>query len=153
MADIPTDAELFELVTESLAETTGFEVEEVLPDIPIEGAKNEKGTLEADSLDAVEMVMELEDSFGIKISDEDAKRLKTPRLIVNYLKRKLEDPKYTIPEDDPDFPKGDEKLPPLPGYESNDDEAAMAAAETPTLEAPASEESAAADKAEPATAD
>ena len=41
----------------------------------------------ADSLDVVELVMELEDSFGISISDEDAAELYTVRRIVDYLER------------------------------------------------------------------
>lgn len=41
----------------------------------------------ADSLDVVELVMELEDSFGISISDEDAAELYTVRRIVDYLEK------------------------------------------------------------------
>ena len=41
----------------------------------------------ADSLDVVELVMELEDSFGISISDEDAAELYTVRRIVEYLEK------------------------------------------------------------------
>lgn len=36
-----------------------------------------KEDLEADSLDLVELVMELEDSYGIRIPDEDAARIAT----------------------------------------------------------------------------
>lgn len=35
------------------------------------------GDLEADSLDAVEVIMALEDEFGIEIPDEDAEKFKT----------------------------------------------------------------------------
>lgn len=41
----------------------------------------------ADSLDVVELVMDLEDSFGISISDEDAAELYTVRRIVDYLEK------------------------------------------------------------------
>ena len=41
----------------------------------------------ADSLDVVELVMELEDTFGISISDEDAAELYTVRRIVDYLEK------------------------------------------------------------------
>ena len=36
--------------------------------------------LGADSLDVVELVMELEDEFGVQISDEDAENISTLRL-------------------------------------------------------------------------
>ena len=41
----------------------------------------------ADSLDVVELIMELEDRFGISISDEDAAELYTGRRIVEYLEK------------------------------------------------------------------
>ena len=43
--------------------------------------------LGADSLDVVELIMALEDSFGIAISDEDAAELFTVRRIVEYLEK------------------------------------------------------------------
>ena len=41
--------------------------------------------LGADSLDVVELVMELEDAFGIQISDEDAEQIVTIEDAVNYI--------------------------------------------------------------------
>ncbi|UEA30764.1 acyl carrier protein [Granulicatella elegans] len=41
--------------------------------------------LGADSLDVVELVMELEDTFGIQISDEDAEQIVTIGDAVNYI--------------------------------------------------------------------
>ncbi len=41
--------------------------------------------LGADSLDVVELIMSLEDEFGISISDEDAAQLYTVGRIVDYL--------------------------------------------------------------------
>ena len=43
--------------------------------------------LGADSLDVVELIMSLEDSFGIAISDEDAAELYTVRRIVQHLEK------------------------------------------------------------------
>ena len=43
--------------------------------------------LGADSLDVVELIMSLEDMFGISITDEDAAQLYTVRRIVEYLEK------------------------------------------------------------------
>ncbi len=41
--------------------------------------------LGADSLDLVELVMAMEDEFGLEISDEDAEKIVTVRDAVNYI--------------------------------------------------------------------
>lgn len=41
--------------------------------------------LGADSLDAVELVMNVEDTFNIKVSDDEAQKIKTVGDIVNYI--------------------------------------------------------------------
>lgn len=43
--------------------------------------------LGADSLDVVEMLMTLEDEFGLSISDEEAVTLKTIKDIVDYIEQ------------------------------------------------------------------
>ena len=41
--------------------------------------------LGADSLDVVELVMALEEEFGMEISDEDAEKLSTVREVIGYI--------------------------------------------------------------------
>ncbi|MBO8162393.1 MAG: acyl carrier protein [Brevibacillus sp.] len=44
-----------------------------------------KEDLGADSLDVVELVMELEDEFDLEISDEDAEKISTVGEVVSYI--------------------------------------------------------------------
>ncbi|MHB0915401.1 MAG: acyl carrier protein [Thermoleophilia bacterium] len=41
--------------------------------------------LDADSLDLVEMIMEMEDKFGVKIPDEEAEKIRTVGEAVEYV--------------------------------------------------------------------
>jgi acyl carrier protein len=41
--------------------------------------------LGSDSLDVIELVMQLEDEFGITISDDDAEKIATVQDIVNFI--------------------------------------------------------------------
>ena len=45
--------------------------------------------LGADSLDVVELVMELEDEFDMEISDEDAEKIATVGDAINYIESKI----------------------------------------------------------------
>ncbi|NPV92214.1 MAG: acyl carrier protein [Firmicutes bacterium] len=45
--------------------------------------------LKADSMDLVEMIMALEEEFGINIPDEDAEKLGTVKDVAEYLEKKL----------------------------------------------------------------
>lgn len=45
--------------------------------------------LEADSLDAVEVMMDIEDEFDIEIPDEDAEEFKNIADIVKYIEEKI----------------------------------------------------------------
>ena len=47
--------------------------------------------LGADSLDTVELLMEFERVFGIKIPDEDASQIATVADAVNYVEKKVEE--------------------------------------------------------------
>lgn len=46
--------------------------------------------LDADSLDIVELIMALEEEFGIEISDEDAEKITTVGEVVDYIKTRLQ---------------------------------------------------------------
>ena len=44
--------------------------------------------LKADSLDVVELVMELEDEFGVSIPDEDYEKIRTVGDAIDYIEEK-----------------------------------------------------------------
>ena len=41
--------------------------------------------LGADSLDLVELIMAMEEEFGLEISDEDAEKIQTVQDVINYI--------------------------------------------------------------------
>jgi acyl carrier protein len=47
------------------------------------------GDLGLDSLDVLETLMAMEKEFGIKITDEDAEKLTTVGLVINYIKGRI----------------------------------------------------------------
>ena len=63
--------EALERVRGILVEQLGVDEEQVTEDASFQA------DLDADSLDLVELIMELEDQFGLKISDEDAQQIAT----------------------------------------------------------------------------
>ena len=72
---------LFEKVQAALAQQFEMDPESITLDT------NLIDDIGADSLDVVELIMSLEDEFGIAISDEDAAQLYTVRRIVEYLEK------------------------------------------------------------------
>ena len=71
--------EILERVKEVLVEQLGVDESEIT-----ETASFQED-LDADSLDLVELIMELEDQFGVKISDEDAQGIQTVGQAVDYI--------------------------------------------------------------------
>ena len=72
---------IFENVAQALAKQFEVDVESITMET------NLIDDMGADSLDVVELIMSLEDIYGISISDEDAAQLYTVGKIVDYLEK------------------------------------------------------------------
>ena len=70
---------MFAKMQESLAKQLNISKDSIKPESRL------LEDLNADSLDFVELLMTMEDEFGISISDEDAKTLKTVDDVCKYL--------------------------------------------------------------------
>ncbi len=71
---------MFEKIVQIIADQLGIDdVSKIQPTTSI------MGDLEADSLDAVEIIMGIEDEFGIEIPDEEAEKFKNIGDIVKFV--------------------------------------------------------------------
>ncbi len=74
---------IFNRVVKTISENLEVELEKVLPESRI------TDDLGADSLDTVELIMALEEEFGIEVADEDAEKMKTVRDVIAYVESKV----------------------------------------------------------------
>ncbi len=72
----------FDKIKGIIAEQLGVEEDAITMDT------NLMKDLEADSLDAVEIIMAIEDEFDMEVPDEDAEKFQTVADIVNYVEAK-----------------------------------------------------------------
>lgn len=70
-------------VKEIIMERLGVSEEKITPEASF---INDLG---ADSLDTVELMMELEEAFGVSIEDEEAEKIQTVKDAIDYLEQKL----------------------------------------------------------------
>jgi len=77
---LSTEPSIEEKVNEIIVKQMGVNKEQVKPETSF---INDLG---ADSLDTVELVMELEDAFDLNIPDEDAEKIQTVGDAINYIK-------------------------------------------------------------------
>lgn len=75
-------ATVLERVTKVVVDRLGVDESEVKPEASF------RDDLGADSLDVVELVMELEDEFDMEISDDDAENISTVGSAVSYIEEK-----------------------------------------------------------------
>ena len=71
--------EIFDKLKELVVDQLGVEEDEVTMEASMQD------DLGADSLDLVDLVMSVEDEFGVKVADEDLENIQTGGDIVNYI--------------------------------------------------------------------
>ena len=71
--------ELFDKLKDLVVDQLGVEEDEVTMEASMQD------DLGADSLDLVDLVMSVEEEFGVKVADEDLENIKTVGDIVNYI--------------------------------------------------------------------
>ncbi len=74
--------ETFDQVKEVIIDKLGVDEAKVVPEARF------VEDLGADSLETVELIMGLEDKFGVSIADEDAEQIRTVQAAVDYIASK-----------------------------------------------------------------
>lgn len=74
---------VFEKIKELIVDQLGVEEESITATTHL------MKDLEADSLDAVEIIMAIEDEFGFEVPDEDAEKFQVIGDIVKYVEEKM----------------------------------------------------------------
>jgi len=77
MTDI-TKQDTFDKVTAIIADKLSIDKKSITPQATLQD-------LGADSLDIVEIIMKVEEQFGIEINDEEAEKLKNVQDVVDYV--------------------------------------------------------------------
>jgi acyl carrier protein len=72
-------------VKEIIMDKLGTSEEKITPEASF---RNDLG---ADSLSTVELMMELEEVFGVEIEDEEAEKIQTVKDAIDYIEKKLAD--------------------------------------------------------------
>ncbi|MCD6102960.1 MAG: acyl carrier protein [Thermotogaceae bacterium] len=75
--------EIFEKVVNVLSDKLGVEGSSIAESSSL------TDDLGADSLDLVDLVMELEEQFGVKIDDSELEKLSTVKDVVDYIEKSL----------------------------------------------------------------
>lgn len=79
-----TEQEIFEKIKEIVVDLLGVDESKVTMEARF------REDLEADSLDLVELIMELESAFGAEISDEEAQQITTIGEAVEYIMKRMQ---------------------------------------------------------------
>ncbi|MGX5377418.1 acyl carrier protein [Ligilactobacillus sp. LYQ135] len=76
-----TQQEIFNKVSDIMVDHFEIKKDDITMDLDF------KKDLDADSIDFVEFILDLEDAFGAEIPDEDAEKLNTVGDAVNYIEQ------------------------------------------------------------------
>lgn len=77
-----TKQDIYNTISASIMEQFSLSIDKINPNL------NFLNDIDADSIDFVELVMDLEDHFDIEIPDEDAQKLVTLQATVDYVANK-----------------------------------------------------------------